>query len=74
MIAVRNTGATWHQPVDADVNDSGKLTVNNRELDLSTDLYFVTADGSITHAAKGIAPHTMSALLSINAGDAVAEW
>ncbi len=74
LIAVRNTEMTWHQPVDAVVNDSGKLTVNNQELDLSTDLYFVTADGSITHAANGIAPHTMSALLTINAGDAVAEW
>ena len=74
LIAVRNTGTAWHQPVDAVVSESGNLTVNNRELDHSKDLFIVTADGSITYAAKGIAPHTMSALLTINAGDAVAEW
>lgn len=74
LIAVRNTGAPWHQPVDAMVSDSGRLSVNNRELDLSTDVFVVTADGSVRYAPNGIAPNTMSALLTINAGDEVADW
>lgn len=74
LIAVRNTGVAWHQPVDAVVSDSGTLSVNNRELNLSTDLFVVTADGSVRYIENGIADDAMSALLTINAGDAIADW
>jgi len=74
LIAVRNTGVAWHQPVDAVVSDSGTLSVNDRELDLSSDVFVVTVDGAVRYVANGIAPKTMSALLTINAGDEIAEW
>ena len=74
LIAVRNSDCAWHEPVDAVVNASGKLTVNNEELDLSSDVFLVTADGTVHSAANGVPTEILSALLTINAGDTVGDW
>ena len=63
LLAVRNTGTAWHQPVDAVVGDSGTLLVNNRELNLSTGFFVVTADGLVTYH-QPINSATSAALLA----------
>ena len=71
LIAVRNTGMQWHEPVDAVVGDSGSLSVNGTKLDLSRDVYLVTADGSVTYRGNGIKSHMLAPLLTIDAGDPI---
>lgn len=74
LIAVRDSGVAWHEPVDAVVTASGTLSVNNRELDLSSDVFVATADGTVKSFLNGISDETLSVLLTIDAGDTIGDW
>lgn len=73
-IAVRNTGICWNEPVDVEIPDSGAQLINGRQLDLSKDVFVLTADGSVRYAANGIGSEALPALLTIDGGDTVGEW
>ncbi len=74
LIGVRNTGVRWHQPVDALASSDGALTLDGQPLDLSHDIYIVTADGGVHYFADGISPETMRNLLTIDGGDDPFYW
>ncbi|MEW4489599.1 hypothetical protein AB1L42_16065 [Thalassoglobus sp. JC818] len=74
LIAVRNSDCAWHEPVDAVVTDSGTLELKNEQLDLSSDVFLVMADGSVRYAANGLPAETLATLLTIDAGDTVNDW
>lgn len=74
VIAVRSTSVRWHQPVDAVVTETGGLSVNGRPLDLSDDVFVLMADGTAQYAGNGLSNSTMSALITIDAGDAGGLW
>lgn len=74
VVAVRNTGIQWNQPIDAVVTPSRTLSVNGQRLDLSSDVFVLTADGAVRYAAHGLSNDILSALLTINGSDTVGEW
>ena len=74
VIGVRNTGIRWGEPADAHVSDGGMLTVDGRNLDLTRDVFLLTADGAVRYARDGIPAAAWSALVTINAAETVPEW
>ena len=54
--------------------ESKLLTVHDEALDLSSDVFFVTADGTVRYTADGISAETLAALVTIDAGDTVDDW
>lgn len=74
LIAVRDSEIAWHQPVDAVVTEAGSLTVNDKELDISSDVFVVTVDGTVRYLPDGISSSTLSALITINADDTPLYW
>jgi hypothetical protein len=74
VVAVRNTGIRWSEPVDAVVTESGTLSVNGHPVDLLNDVFVLTADGAVRYAGHGLPNDTLSALLTIKGGDTVGGW
>ncbi len=73
LIAIRKTGIKWHQPVDASIKD-GRLFLGDRQLDLSADVFMLTADGGTMYFANGIDDGRLGSMLTIAAGDTVPDW
>jgi len=72
-IAVRNTGVSLYEPVDATA-EGGKLFVRGEPLDTSRDVFILFADGRVQYFEEGIPPKNLAGWITIDGGEKVPAW
>lgn len=73
LIGIRHSGVRWQEPVDLEVRGDA-LFLGDREIELTSDVFLLMADGSTRYQQKGLRPDQLHPLLTVAAGDAVQEW
>lgn len=67
VAAIRDPSPRWFEPVDARL-DGQSVSLRDRRLDFSQDVFLLTADGSVTYFKEGIASDQLLPAITIDDG------
>lgn len=73
VIGLRRTGVDWHEPRDA-AFDGNLIHLDGRPLDLTQDVFLLTADGMVRYHKDGLPAEILAAMITIAGGETVTEW
>ena len=73
LIGIRDSGIGWREPRDVVYNGT-TLTIGEKPLQASRDVFVLLADGSVRYGGTGIPQDVLASMITIDAGDNVRVW